>query len=132
MRSAHGGILVRQTRVELTATCSSGSVEVDRAEGAVTAKTSYGGVRIGSLSTGTVRLESSYGALDVGVAQGVPVWLDASSERGTVRNLLDASVAPADGESFVELRAHTGHGNITVRRSPAWDRPADLEPQDTL
>jgi hypothetical protein len=126
LRSAHGTIAVRATRSRLEATCSSGSIEVDHAVGAVTAKTSFGHVRIGSVSAGTVRLESSYGELEVGVAEGVPVWLDVSSERGTVRNLLDASGPPAEGESFVELRARTGHGMIIVRRSPAagaWPVP---------
>lgn len=133
LRSTHGGIAVRRTRHQLDASCSSGSIQVDEADGAVDLRTSYGSVGIGSVGSGRVRLESSFGSLEVGVAGGVPVWLDATSGRGTVYNQLDVTGPPSPGEPFVELRARTD-GDIRVRRAPARTpvEPRDTpEPQDT-
>ena len=86
---------------------------------ALTVRSAYGPVRISELVRGVARIEASYGALSLGVRSGTPVWLDATSRHGVVRNGLTADAGPADGEASLELHARTGYGDITVHRAPA-------------
>ena len=96
---------------------SSGAAELGRFGSGLTLRASYGNVRIGELVRGATRIEGSYGSVNVGVRRGTAVWLDASSSYGTVRTDLAADGGPAEGEDSLELRVHTGYGNITVQRS---------------
>jgi hypothetical protein len=71
------------------------------------------------VARGTVQLETSYGAIDVGVREGTAAWLDVSSVSGQVRNTLTTSEAPEKTEDTVRVRARTKHGNIDIRRAKA-------------
>jgi hypothetical protein len=62
-------------------------------------------------------LETSSGAIEVGVRAGTAAWLDAHSGSGQVRNTLTASDAPEGSEDTVTIRSRTRHGNIDVRRA---------------
>lgn len=96
---------------------SSGAAELGRFGGGLTLRAAYGNVRIGELVRGATTIEGSYGSVHVGVRRGTAVWLDASSSYGTVRTDLAADSGPTEGEDSLELRVHTGYGNITVQRS---------------
>lgn len=96
---------------------SSGSVEIGTVGGALSVKSAYGTVRVRELVRSSARIEGSYGNVEVGVRPGTAVWLDTSSQYGTVRTDLAADAGPAAGEESLELRIHTGYGNIIVRRT---------------
>ncbi len=96
---------------------SSGKAELGRFGGGLTLRAAYGNVRIGELVRGATRIEGSYGNVHVGVRRGTAVWLDASSSHGTLRTDLAADAGPGEGEDSLELRVHTGYGNITIQRS---------------
>lgn len=96
---------------------SSGVVQLGDPGPAVSIRSAYGPVRIAELARGTVRIEASYGAVDLGVRDGTPVWLDAASQHGVVRNELSADPGPAGGEESVEVHARTGYGDITLHRA---------------
>lgn len=98
---------------------STGVVQLGDPGPALTVRSAYGPVRITELVSGVARIEASYGALSLGVRSGTPVWLDATSRHGVVRNGLTADAGPADGEASLELHARTGYGDITVHRAPA-------------
>ncbi|MFH8251712.1 DUF4097 family beta strand repeat-containing protein [Microbacterium sp. B2969] len=98
---------------------SSGSIDIGTAEGAVTVKAAYGTVRIRHLARGVTRIEGSYSGVHVGVRRGTAVWLDASSQHGTVRTDLASDAGPTEGEDTLELHVRTGYGNISVHRSEA-------------
>lgn len=100
-------------------TTSSGSIELGSAGGPVTIRAAYGTVRIRDLVRGRARIEGSYGGVRVGVRRGTAVWLDASSQHGSVRTDLEADKGPAEGEDILELHIRTGYGNIAVHRSEA-------------
>jgi Putative adhesin len=117
LKSSHGSVEVGEAGGDLDAKLSYGELEIARACGGVTAKTAYGSIRIGQVSAGSIRLESGYGQIDVGVPTGVAVWLDAASREGRVRNELDSDVAPAASEDSVVVRARTTYGDITIHRS---------------
>ena len=64
-------------------------------------------------------METSYGAIEVGIREGTAAWLDVSSGSGQVRNTLTASETPEQTEDTVKVRARTSYGNIDVRRAKA-------------
>ncbi|MFE7284451.1 DUF4097 domain-containing protein [Streptomyces noursei] len=119
LKNSHGTTSVGAVTGDLRVSGAHGDVDVARAEGSVTATTAYGALRIAEAVRGTVQLETSYGAIEVGVREGTAAWLDVSSQSGQVRNRLTVSDSPNDAEETVEVRARTKWGNIDVRRAQA-------------
>ncbi|MGY4920615.1 DUF4097 family beta strand repeat-containing protein [Streptomyces sp. 900116325] len=117
LKNSHGTTTVGAATGELRVSGANGDIEIRRAEDSVTATTAHGTLRVGDVARGTVQLETSYGAIEVGVREGTAAWLDVSSGRGQVRNTLAASDTPEKTEDSVEVRARTRYGNIDVRRA---------------
>ncbi|WP_421733916.1 DUF4097 family beta strand repeat-containing protein [Cellulomonas sp.] len=117
LKASHGSIHVGESGGDLEAKLSYGDLEVTTALGSVTAKTAYGAISLHEVSTGSIRVESGYGQVTVGVRPGVPAWLDLSSRDGHVRNRLDGDRAPAESEQSVAIRARTRSGAITVEHA---------------
>ncbi|NIJ10858.1 hypothetical protein FHU38_001202 [Saccharomonospora amisosensis] len=97
---------------------ANGDIAVERASGGVNAKTANGSIRIGEVTHGSVVLETSTGDLEIGVGAGVSAWLDARTNFGQLRNALEETSEPSEktGET-VEVRAHTGFGDIAIHRA---------------
>ncbi|MCX5192414.1 DUF4097 domain-containing protein [Streptomyces sp. NBC_00249] len=119
LKNSHGSTTVGAATGELRVSGANGDIEIRRAEDSVTATTAHGTLRVGEVARGTVQLETSYGAIEVGVREGTAAWLDVSSGSGQVRNALTASESPEASEDTVKIRARTRHGNIDVRRAKA-------------
>ncbi|MFI0507791.1 DUF4097 family beta strand repeat-containing protein [Streptomyces albogriseolus] len=117
LKNSHGTTTVGAATGELRVGGAHGDIDIARAEDSVTATTAHGAVRLGEVARGTVQLETSTGAIEVGVRAGTAAWLDARSASGQVRNALTASGTPEDAEDTVTIRARTRHGNIHVRRA---------------
>ncbi|GGT34189.1 DUF4097 family beta strand repeat-containing protein [Streptomyces chromofuscus] len=117
LKNSHGTTTVGAATGELRVSGANGDIEIRRAEDSVTATTAHGTLRVGEVARGTVQLETSYGAIEVGVREGTDAWLDVSSGSGQVRNTLTASEGPETTEDTVKVRARTRHGNIDVRRA---------------
>ncbi|MFH8473158.1 DUF4097 family beta strand repeat-containing protein [Streptomyces sp. NPDC018000] len=119
LKNSHGTTTVDAATGELRVSGANGDIEIRRAEDSVTATTAHGTLRLGEVASGTVQLETSYGAIEVGVREGTAAWLDVSSVSGQVRNTLTASETPEKTEDTVKVRARTRHGNIDIRRAKA-------------
>ncbi|MFF4227915.1 DUF4097 domain-containing protein [Streptomyces sp. NPDC001820] len=119
LKNSHGTTTVGAATGELRVSGANGDIEIRRAEDSVTATTAHGTLRVEDVARGTVQLETSYGAIEVGVREGTAAWLDVSSGSGQVRNTLTASETPGKTEDTVKVRARTRHGNIDVRRAKA-------------
>jgi hypothetical protein len=117
LKNSHGTTTVGAAGGELRVSGAHGDIDIARAEDSVTATTAHGTVRLGEVARGTVQLETSSGAIEVGVRAGTAAWLDAHSGSGQVRNTLTASDAPEGSEDTVTIRSRTRHGNIDVRRA---------------
>ncbi|MEV5241040.1 DUF4097 family beta strand repeat-containing protein [Streptomyces cinnamoneus] len=117
LKNSHGTTTVGAATGALRVSNANGDIEVRRAEDSVTATTAHGTVRVDDVARGTVQLETSYGAIEVGVREGTAAWLDVSSGSGQVRNTLTASGTPEESEDTVEVRARTRYGNIDIRRA---------------
>lgn len=97
---------------------ANGDIALDRAGGGVNAKTANGAVRVGEVARGSVVLETSNGDLEIGIGAGASAWLDVKTGFGQVRNALDETAKPRESTSeTVEVRAHTGFGDITIHRA---------------
>ncbi|MFE9171733.1 DUF4097 domain-containing protein [Streptomyces kebangsaanensis] len=119
LKNSHGTTTVGAATGELRVSGANGDIDIARAEDSVTATTAHGTLRVGEVARGTVQLETSYGAIEVGVREGTAAWLDVSSGSGQVRNTLTASETPEETEDTVEVRARTRHGNIDILRAKA-------------
>ncbi|MEV2216503.1 DUF4097 family beta strand repeat-containing protein [Streptomyces sp. NPDC050997] len=117
LKNSHGTTTVDAAIGELRVNGANGDIEIRRAEDSVTATTANGTLRVGEVARGTVQLETSYGAIDVGIREGTAAWLDVRSSSGQVRNTLTASETPEKTEDTVKIRARTKYGNIDVRRA---------------
>ncbi|QDY77956.1 DUF4097 family beta strand repeat-containing protein [Streptomyces qinzhouensis] len=117
LKNSHGTTVVGAATGELRVKGANGDIEIRRAEDSVTAVTAHGTVRVGEVARGTIQLETSYGAIDVGVREGTAAWLDVSSRSGQVRNTLTESESPAGTDDTVKIRARTRHGSIDILRA---------------
>ncbi|MFC4496980.1 DUF4097 domain-containing protein [Streptomyces ovatisporus] len=117
LKNSHGTTTVGAVTGDLRVSGANGDIDITRAEGTVAASTAHGTLRVGEVARGTVQLETSYGAIEVGVREGTAAWLDVRSNHGQVRNTLTASETPEKTEDTVEVRARTRWGNIDVRRA---------------
>ncbi|MHA6667757.1 DUF4097 family beta strand repeat-containing protein [Homoserinimonas sp. A447] len=117
LNASHGSVLVGESGGDLEAKLSYGDLEVARALASVTAKTAYGSIQLREVSSGSIQIESGFGAVTVGVLPGVPAWLDLSSKQGHVRNQLDGDHAPDPSEQTVSVRARTQYGDISIQRA---------------
>ncbi|AQS68427.1 DUF4097 family beta strand repeat-containing protein [Streptomyces pactum] len=117
LKNSHGATTVGTAIGDLRVRHANGDINVTRAEGSLAAITAYGTLRVGEVARGDVRLETSYGAIEVGIREGTAAWLDAHANAGQVRNTLTVSDTPGETEDTVKVRARTKYGNIDVRRA---------------
>jgi DUF4097 and DUF4098 domain-containing protein YvlB len=116
VKTSNGDITVGEVTGDVRLNTANGDVTVHRALAAVSAKTAYGSVRIDEVVRGSIVLETSFGELELGVREGTAVWLDVSSQHGSVRSDLEAGEGPEPSDDTVEVRARTGYGDIVIRR----------------
>ncbi|NDZ71843.1 DUF4097 family beta strand repeat protein [Streptomyces sp. SID10362] len=119
VKNSHGSTTVGVAHGDLRVKNANGDINVARAEASLTATTAHGTLRVDEVARGEIRLETSYGAIEVGVREGTAAWLDLHSGGGQVRNTLTASGGPAEDEETVTVQARTRYGNIDVRRAKA-------------
>jgi DUF4097 and DUF4098 domain-containing protein YvlB len=117
LKNSHGSTTVGVALGDLRVKNANGDINVTRAEASLTATTAHGTLRVDEVVRGEIRLETSYGAIQIGVREGTAAWLDAQSSGGQVRNTLTASGSPAATEETVKVHARTRYGNIDVRRA---------------
>ncbi len=94
-----------------------GAIRAGEVSGAMKIKNANGDVRVAEAVRGSVQARTGYGQIEVGIASGTAAWLDLSTGWGEVRNELDRSGPPKPGEESVEVRAHSGYGDITITRA---------------
>ena len=116
--------MVGESGGDVDAKLSYGDLEITRALASVAAKTAYGSIQLGEVSSGSVQVESGYGQITIGVRPGVPAWLDLASKNGHVRNELAGDRAPDPSEQTVAVRARTQSA------TSASSAPAELAPSD--
>ena len=119
LKNTHGTTTVGAVTGELRVSGANGGIDIARAEASVTGTTTNGHLRVAEVARGNVQLETSNGAIEIGIREGTAAWLDVNSNRGQVRNRLTPSEAPEQTEDSVTVRARTNWGNIDVLRAKA-------------
>ncbi|MGY4643685.1 DUF4097 family beta strand repeat-containing protein [Cellulomonas sp. URHB0016] len=132
-----GGVRVRELGGDATVKCTNGYTEIGetagtlrvhgahgaitihRSSGDTTARSAHADIRVEQAVSGKVQLENAYGGIEVGVPEGTAAWVDASSQHGTVRNLLTGATGPEENDRTVEVRASTSYSDVVVRRPQA-------------
>jgi DUF4097 and DUF4098 domain-containing protein YvlB len=116
IKNSSGECSVGESTGDVRVTTATGDITVGRALGSVSARTAHGSIRIDEVVRGAIDLQTSYGAIEVGVRRGTAAWLDLNSQHGRVRNSLDETDGPAATDDTVEVRASTSYGDITIHR----------------
>ncbi len=139
IKSGSGAIRVARAEDRLIVSTGSGDVSVEESWTSVAIKTGSGDVQIGSLAgdlvhatgSGDVVVESAQpgritaktasGSIRIGVAAGTPVWTDIRTVSGRLDSDVPATGEPGDGQPFLEVRATTVSGNVTLQAGPTQD-----------
>ena len=112
-----GDLRIGETGAQANLKTSAGDIRVERAGNGIRARTAYGAIRVAHAVRGQLDLTTSYGDVEVGVADGTATFLELSSKHGGVRNKLDrVDDVPNPGE-FLKVRALTNYGEITIFRA---------------
>ena len=82
----------------------------------VQASSGSGDITVAATS-GSVDLRTASGSLTVGVADGLPAWLDLDSVSGEVRIALESTHQPAPGRGVRLGPGPTASGDIAVYRA---------------
>jgi DUF4097 and DUF4098 domain-containing protein YvlB len=117
VNTASGDVELRQVG-SAKVNSASGDIRIDES-GPVDANTASGDIRLRSVSAGEVKLHSASGDLEIGIAKGSRLWVDAQSLSGDTSSELELEGGPSgeDDGPLVELRAQTMSGDIAVRRA---------------
>jgi DUF4097 and DUF4098 domain-containing protein YvlB len=99
---------------------ASGDVQIVKAADGAEVNTASGDAEILSAVAGEVRLNSASGDIDVGIAEGSRLWVDAQTLSGDTSSELDlesGSTIETDEGPLVELKARSMSGDISVKRA---------------
>jgi hypothetical protein len=126
VKNRNGGTWIGEVGGEARVNAANGPISIDLAHAGVAAKTANGDVRLGEVARGSVLAQSAFGAVEVGVRDGIAAWLDLQTRFGTVQNDLDAVERLEPEEDAVEVHAHTSLGDIAIHRSVASQTAKDM------
>ena len=115
--SGAGQTWIGHASADLDLSSSHGGFDIDRADGSVTAKTADGVIRIGRLTCGQAELMNRTGNIEVGISEGTAARVDATSERGSVRNSVPSQENPDTSDNTVTVHARTRYGDIIIQRA---------------
>ena len=116
LATGSGDVQVTTARGPLQVKSGSGDLRVRQAFEDVALSTASGNLAVDRLQRGQVVAKNVSGDIRVGIPGGVPVWTDISSMTGSVRSNLDGVGEPSEGQEFIELRAKTVSGDISLEQ----------------
>ena len=115
--SGAGQTWIGHASADLDLSSGHGGFDIDRADGSVTAKTADGAIRIGRLTRGQAELLNRSGNIEVGISEGTAARVDATSERGSVRNSVPSQENPDTSDNKVTVHARTRYGDIIIHEA---------------
>lgn len=112
-----GDVRIGRAGGELAVKTGSGDADVAEAAGDVVFTAGSGDLVIGRASSGRITAKTASGDVSIGVAGGTPVWTDVRTASGRLSSSLPATGEPAEGQPFLEVRATTASGDVTLHQS---------------
>jgi hypothetical protein len=122
LNTVSGDVVVGRLEAALTARTISGDVELERVRAPLTLSTTSGDVAVKAVEAGEVRIQTVSGDARVGVAQGTPVWMDATSVSGDLKSelgVVDDAPPENGGDEIVPLHVKTVSGDVAFVRAGA-------------
>jgi DUF4097 and DUF4098 domain-containing protein YvlB len=122
VKTASGDIEVGSAGDRVDVRCSSGDVRLGELAGDLSVVAVSGDVQVLSLERGRAHLRTVSGAVEVGIARGVALEVDAEAMSGTVHSDIPLNDAPgpgrpSDGDRKLALIVRSVSGNILVTRA---------------
>jgi DUF4097 and DUF4098 domain-containing protein YvlB len=115
-----GDVTIESVKGFVDANAVSGDIEIRSAGSGVKAHSVSGDINIGSVVAGSVVVNAVSGDVRIGVRRGSSVHLDCSTVSGDARSELELGADEPEGSGpFVDLKARTISGDITISRAAA-------------
>lgn len=111
-----GDVHIDAARGPAAVKTGSGDLWVEEAHDDVSLATASGDLVVAAAHRGKVTVRGASGDVQVGVPAGLPVWTDISTVTGDIRSGLASTGEPAEGADFLEVRAKTVSGDISLRQ----------------
>lgn len=135
LRSGSGDIRVHRADSAMVVTTGSGDVRVEVARDELAIKTGSGDAQVGSFdgeaifttgsgdlvvaeaAAGRITAKTASGDVRIGVRAGTPVWTDVHTLSGRLSSTLPPTGEPAADQPYLEVRATTASGDVTLHQS---------------
>lgn len=111
-----GDTMVGEAFGALAVKSGSGDLEIRESHSDVAFATGSGDVQLARAHRGRVDIRGASGDVLIGVVEGIPVWTDVFTVTGDISSDLVGAGEPAEGADYVELRAKTVSGDISLRQ----------------
>jgi hypothetical protein len=119
VKTASGDVEVGSAGDRVDVRGASGDIRLGEVVGDLSVVAVSGDVQVLSIAHGRANLRSVSGAVEVGVARGTALMVDAESMSGTVHSdiALNDAPAPSEGDRNVVLTVRSVSGNVLVTRA---------------
>jgi DUF4097 and DUF4098 domain-containing protein YvlB len=120
IKTVSGDVELDRVDGDLSVQCVSGDVRARAVTGSVDTKSVSGDIRLDALTAGDVRFTSVSGDIELGIAQGSLLDVDAGSTSGDLTSEVPLGSEPVSGETggpTVVLRGRTVSGDVRIFRA---------------
>ncbi|MEW1616136.1 MULTISPECIES: DUF4097 family beta strand repeat-containing protein [unclassified Streptomyces] len=96
-----------------------GDIRIGSAHAGVDARTTQGNICLEKVVRGSISADATFGAIDIGIAEGTTAQWDLDCGAGKVYKALSLLESRPPSDEHIHVHARTVIGDIVVHRSPA-------------